>query len=84
MPMDLMNTQAIFIQTMNNLFIDMLDKGVVIFLDDVLIYSTMAEECFELLEKGSLYLCKHISYCKLKTCSFLQKTTTFLRFDITP
>ena len=29
---------------MNNLFLDMLDKGVVVFLDDILIYSTIAEE----------------------------------------
>ena len=29
---------------MNNLFMDMLDKGVIVFLDDVLIYSTTVEE----------------------------------------
>ena len=52
MPIGLMNAPAIFMQMMNNLFIDMLDKGVVVFLDDVLIYSTIVEEHFELLEKG--------------------------------
>ena len=73
-----------FMQTMNNLFMDMLDKGVVVFLDDVLIYITIVEEHFELLEKVFIYLYKYKFYCKLKKCSFLQRTTTFLGFDITP
>ena len=41
MPMGLVNAPATFMQTMNNLFVDMLDKAVVIFLDDMLIYSTI-------------------------------------------
>ena len=35
-----------FMRMMNNLFVDILDKGVVAFLDDILIYSTIAEEAF--------------------------------------
>ena len=84
MPMGLVNKPAMFMQTMNNLFMDMLDKGVVVFLDDVLIYSKMVEEHFELLEKVCACLCKHKFYCKLNKCSFLRRTTTFLGFDITP
>ena len=41
-----MNAPAMFMWTMNNLLEDMLDKGVVVFLDDVLIYSTTVEEHF--------------------------------------
>ena len=63
---------------------DMLDKGVVIFLDNMLIYTTVAEEHFELLEKVFTCLYKYEFYCKLKKCSFLQWITTFLGFDITP
>ena len=48
MPMGLTNVPAMFIRMMNNLVEDMLDKGVVVFLDDMLIYSTMAEEHFKL------------------------------------
>ena len=58
----------------------MLDKGV--FLDDVLIYSTMAEEHFKPLEKVFACLHKYKFYRKLKKYSFLQRTTTFLGFDI--
>ena len=72
-----------FIQTMNNLFMDMLEKAVVVFLDDVLIYSTTVEEHFKLLEKVFICLHKHEFYCKLKKCSFLQKTTADLGFNIT-
>ena len=79
-----MNMLAMFMKTINNLFMDMLVKEVVVFLDGVLIYSTMMEKHFELLEKVLAYLCKHVFSHKLKKCSFLQKTATFLGFDITP
>ena len=62
----------------------MLDKGVVVFLDDMLIYSTMVEEYFKLSEKVFACLCKYKFYCQLNKCSFLQWTTTFLGFDLTP
>ena len=71
MPMGLTNVPATFMRMMNNLFADMLDKGVIVFLDDMLIYSTMVEEHFELLEKVFACLRKHKFYCKLKKCSFL-------------
>ena len=79
-----MNAPAMFMQTMNNLFVDILEKGVVVFLDYILIYSIVAEEHFELLEKVFACLYKYKSYWKLKKCSFVQITTTFLGFDITP
>ena len=83
MPMGLTNVPATFMWTINSLFIDMLEKRVIVFLDDMLIYSTTVEEHFELLENVFTHLHKYEFYCKLKKCSFLQWTTTFLRFDIT-
>ena len=67
---------------MNKPFMDLLDKGVVVFLDDILIYSTNMEENFEYLAKLFTCSCKHAFYFKLKKCSFLCKTTTLI-FDIT-
>ena len=64
--MGLTNVPAKFMQTMNNLFVDILDKGVVVFLNDILICSTMAEEHFELVEKVFTHLHKHAFYCKVK------------------
>ena len=75
--MGLTNAPETFMRMMRNLFEDMLDKEVVVFLDDMLIYSTMAEEHFELLEKVFAHLHKYKFYCKLKKYSFLQWTTTF-------
>ena len=51
MPMGLMNVPATFMRMINNLFEDMLDQGVVVFLDNMLIYSTTLEGHFKLLEK---------------------------------
>ena len=51
MPMGLTNAPAIFMRTMNNLFSDMLDRGVVAFVDDMLLYSSTLEK-YELILKG--------------------------------
>ena len=84
MPMELMNTPATFIQTINKLFSDILDSGVAVFLDNILMYLHMVKEHFTLLEKVLVHLCQYMFYCKLKKCSFLCKSATFLGFNITP
>ena len=81
-PMGLTNAPAIFIQTINNLFSNMLDFGMAVILDDILVYSHMIKEHFTLLEKILVCLCPYIFYCKLKKRSFLQDSITFLSFDI--
>ena len=48
--MGLTNAPATFMQTMNNLFLDMLDSGVAVFLDNILMYSGMVDKHFMLLE----------------------------------
>ena len=67
----LMNAPIILIQMMKNLFMDMVDKGVVVFLDDILIYSTMAQEHCTLLGKVFACLGMHVFYYNLRKCSFL-------------
>ena len=49
--MGLTNAPATFMRTMNNLFSDMLDRGVGALMDDVLLYSSIIEE-HELLLKA--------------------------------
>ena len=51
MPFGLTNAPATFMRTMNNLLSDLLDRGVVAFMDDVLMYSSTIEE-HELLLKA--------------------------------
>ena len=43
-PMGLTNAPATFMRTMNDVFSYMLDRGVVAFIDDVLLYSYTIEE----------------------------------------
>ena len=60
--MGLTNAPEAFMQTVNNLFVDLLDNGVLIFLDDMLIHSIMEEQNFKLLEKVFAHLHKYEFY----------------------
>jgi len=51
MPFGLTNAPATFMRAMNNLFESLLDKGVIVFLDDVLVYSRDLEEHTRLLRE---------------------------------
>ena len=82
--MGLTNAPATFMRAMNNLFTNLLDRGVIVFLDYILVYSHTREEHVQLLRTVFGKLRKHRFYCKLKKCSFFCTSTTFLGFDITP
>ena len=69
---------------MSNLFTDLLDQGIIVFLDDELVYSHNRDEYVQLLCTVFHNLHEHRFYCKLKKCSIFLSTTTFLGFDITP
>ena len=63
MHLGLTNAPAIVMQLMNNVFIDMLDKGVVVLYDDILIYGNKAEKYFKLLNKVFTCLFKYMFFC---------------------
>ena len=84
MLMGLTNAPSISMCTMNNLFPNMLDSIMAVFLDDILIYSCMVKEHFMLLMKTLVHLSQYMLYCKLKKYSFLCNSTTFLGFDVIP
>ena len=50
-PFGLTNAPATFMRSMNSLFTDLLDRGLVCFLDDILLYSNTLSEHVALLRK---------------------------------
>ena len=82
MPFGLTNAPGTFQRLMNNLFAQYIYKGVLIFLDDVLLYSGDIEQhtqnlkiTFETLRKANLRL-------KPKKCKFFQKQVDYLGHTI--
>ena len=64
--MGLTNTPATFMRVMNNLFTNLLDRGVIVFLDDVLVYTHTRDEHIQLLCTVFDKLHEHWFYRKLK------------------
>ena len=73
------NIYTTFMCSMN----DILDSIIVVFLDNILMYSHIMKEYFSLLEKVLACLYQYIFYCKLKKCSFLHNNIMFLGFNVT-
>jgi hypothetical protein len=63
---------------MHKIFWDLLDRGVVIFLDDILIYSKTAEEHERLLREVFTRLRDNKLYCKESKCELWRTEVTFL------
>ena len=66
MSFGLTNTPAVFMDTMNRVFKDYLDQFIVVFINDILIYSKMPEELEEHLRKVLERLWREKLYAKLK------------------
>ena len=63
---------------MNKVFMDFLDKFVVVFLDDILVYSKSEEEHAEHLRMILRTLREHQLYAKFSKCQFWLKEVGFL------
>jgi hypothetical protein len=72
-PFGLTNAPATFMCLMNGVFIYFLDKFVVVFLDDILIYSRTKEEHEGHLRTMLQVLREHQLYAKVSKCTFLSK-----------
>lgn len=67
---------------MNDVLFDLLDNGVLVYLDDVLIYSRTMEEHIKLVHKVFDLLRKHKLYIKETKCSLLLESVEFLGVTI--
>jgi hypothetical protein len=77
-PFGLSNAPVVFMCLMNGIFRKYLDKFVIVFLDDILIYSKSEEEHEQHLRMVLQVLREHQLYAKLSKCSFYQKQIHYL------
>jgi hypothetical protein len=74
----LTNAPAYFIYLMNKVFMEYLDKFMVVFIDDILIFSKNEEEHDEHLHLVLQKLRENQLYAKLNKCEFWLKEVSFL------
>src|SRR5882724_1769366 len=84
MPMGLTNAPATFQAFMNHIFRDMTDIFVVIYLDDILIFSNSLEEHRVHVQRVLERLHEYDLHSKPKKCLFHMQKIEFLGFMITP
>ena len=80
-PFQLSNVPTIFMCLMNGVFWvfrEYLDKFVIVFLDDILVYSKLAEEHEHHRRMVLQVLIEHQLYAKLSKCSFYKNIIHYL------
>jgi len=75
----LTNAPAYFMYLMNSVFMPELDKFVVVFIDDILVYSENEQDHAEHLRVVLTRLREHQLYAKFSKCEFWLKKVPFLR-----
>ncbi|GJP45655.1 hypothetical protein CLOM_g5017 [Closterium sp. NIES-68] len=78
MPFGLTNAPSTFQLTMNEIFRPLLDKCAIVYLDDILIYSTTREAHLKDLEAVFTLLQQHRLITKGSKCEFLKQELEFL------
>ncbi|KAF8753953.1 hypothetical protein RHS01_06576 [Rhizoctonia solani] len=84
MPFGLTNAPAAFQHFMNDLFRDLIDVTVVIYLDDILIFSENPEDHPSHVREVLSRLMKNQLFCKLSKCHFHVTTVDYLGIVISP
>ncbi|KAK9902948.1 hypothetical protein M0R45_001398 [Rubus argutus] len=78
MSFGLTNAPAIFMDLMNRVFSPFLDQFIIVFIDDILIYSKTKEDHEKHLEAALQVLRAHKLYAKFEKCDFWQSQVKFL------
>src|SRR3954462_13361361 len=78
MPFGVTNAPGVFMEYMNRIFHSYLDKFVVVFIDDIIIYSKSEEEHAEHLRVVLELLKEKKLYAKLSKCEFWLSEVSFL------
>ena len=83
MPFGLTNAPIVFMSLMNNVLHKYLDKFVVVFIDDIIIYSKTKEEHEEHLKVVLQVLREHQLYPKFSKCNLFKDKIQYLGHVIT-
>ena len=83
MPFGLMNAPGIFQRIMNQVFFDILDKNVIVYLDDILIFTKTEEEHRQILAEVFRRLAHYSLYVKEKKCALFLRQVEFLGHIVT-
>ncbi|XP_042432602.1 uncharacterized protein LOC122019171 [Zingiber officinale] len=78
MPFGLTNAPAVFMDLMNRVFLELLDQFVIVFIDDILIYSRSEEEHGRHLRIVLEALQRERLYAKFSKCAFWLSSVGFL------
>jgi hypothetical protein len=84
MPFGLTNRPAIFQHLMNDIFREYMDEFVVVYLDDILIFSKNQEDHNKHVRLVTTTLREHGLYAKLEKCEFDKSSVAFLGYVISP
>jgi len=84
MPFGLTNAPAAFQRFMNDIFSDLLDVCVVIYLDDILIYSNNMSEHHQHVKEILKCLHKAGLYAKAEKCEFYSESVEYLGYILSP
>ncbi|KAK3561402.1 hypothetical protein QTP86_000592 [Hemibagrus guttatus] len=82
MPFGLTNAPAVFQALINEVFRDLLGRGFIAYIDDILVYSTSMEEHVRQVREVLARLQQHHLYVKLEKCEFHRPMVTFLGYMI--
>ncbi len=82
MPFGLVNSPAVFQSFINDVFRDMLDHYVIVYIDDILVYSETLQEHVQHVRSVLQRLIKYQLYAKLEKCEFHTTSVAFLGYVI--
>lgn len=82
MPMGLCNAPSTFQSLMNSVFYDYLDEFVVVYIDDLLVFSKDEKEHIKHLELVLARLKEHQIYVGKSTCEFMKESVEVLGFNV--